>query len=110
MGRTPESKGRRRVGRVSYYFRHGAWHVYYRDGGRQVRRRVGQSEHEASQFAARIIAQLACLIPTPFSFTPVSVPELRRRFLDRILSAGLQFSFGRPAKGALRRGAARGEV
>jgi hypothetical protein len=82
MGRTSENKGRRRVGRVSYYFRHGAWHVYYRDGGRQGRRRVGQSEQEASQVAAQINAQLVCSIPTPFYFTPVSVPELRRRFLD----------------------------
>lgn len=82
MGRTRDNKGRQRVGRVSYYFRHGAWHVYYRDGGRQVRRRVGQSEQEASQVAAQVNAQLVCAIPTPFSFTPVSVPELRRRFLE----------------------------
>ena len=82
MGRTRDSKGRQRVGRVSFYFRHGAWHIYYRDGGRQVRRRVGHSEQEASQVAAQVNAQLACSIPTPFSFTPVSVPELRRRFLE----------------------------
>lgn len=82
MSRARRSKGRQRIGRVSYYLRNGAWHIYYRDRGRQIRRRVGHSEQEASQIAAQINAQLACSIPTPFSFTPVSVPELRRRFLD----------------------------
>jgi integrase len=82
MARVRRRKGRKRIGRVSYYFRHGVWHVYYRDGGRQVRRRVGQSEEEAAQIAAQINAQFACFLPTPFSFAPITVPDLRRRFLE----------------------------
>jgi len=73
---------RKRVGSVSYYFHHGAWWVYYRDGRRQVRRRVGQSEQAAGQLAAQVNAQLPTGVPTPFSFTPLTVGELRSRFLD----------------------------
>ena len=71
---------RKRVGSVSYYFHHGAWWVYYRDGRRQVRRRVGESEEAAGQLAAQVNAQLSAGAPTPFSFTPLTVAELRSRF------------------------------
>ncbi len=73
---------RRRIGHVSYYVHHGAWHIYYREGSRQVRRRVGDSEELAAQVAAQVNAQLSTAAPTLFSFTPVTVAELRRRFLD----------------------------
>lgn len=73
---------RKRVGKVSYYLHHGAWWVYYRDGERQVRRRVGESEEAADQLAAQVNAQLSAGAPTPFSFTPLTVGELRSRFLD----------------------------
>jgi integrase len=73
---------RKRIGRVSYYFHHGAWSVYYKDGDRQVRRRTGPDEQMAEQTAAQVNAQLATAAPTLFSFTPVTVPELCRRFLD----------------------------
>jgi len=73
---------RRRVGQVSYYFHHGAWHIYYREGCRQVRRRVGDTEEVAAQVAAQVNAQLSTAAPTLFSFTPVTVAELRQRFLD----------------------------
>jgi hypothetical protein len=54
MGHRRTSKRqRRRVGKVSYYFRHGAWDVYYREAGRQVRRRAGDSEEVAGQIAPR---------------------------------------------------------
>ena len=73
---------RKRVGKVSYYQHHGGWHVYYRDGNRQVRRRAGDTEESAAQVAAQVNAQLAVTAPTMFSFTPLSVQELRRKFLD----------------------------
>jgi integrase len=82
MGRARRQPKRQRVGQVSYYLHHGAWHVYYRDGQRQVRRRVADNEVQARQVAAQLNAQLACSAPTQFSFSPVSVAELRRRFLD----------------------------
>ena len=73
---------RRRVGQVSYYLHHGAWHVYYREGARQVRRRAGDDEQVAAQTAAQINAQLAVAAPTMFSFVPLPVAELRRRWLE----------------------------
>lgn len=73
---------RKRVGRVSCYYHHGAWWVYYRDGQQQVRRRVGDDETLADQVAAQVNAQLATSAPTMFSFTPVTVRELCRQFLD----------------------------
>jgi integrase len=73
---------RKRVGRVSYYYHHGGWWIYYRDGQRIVRRRIGGDEAEAGRVAAQVNAQLATAAPTMFSFTPVTVPELCRRFVD----------------------------
>ncbi|MCA9117319.1 MAG: tyrosine-type recombinase/integrase [Planctomycetaceae bacterium] len=76
-------KGQRtRIGQVSYYPHHGAWYIYYRDGRTPVRRRVADTEDEAAAIAAQINGQLATSGRTPFSFTPLSVAELRRRFLD----------------------------
>ena len=74
--------GRKRVGQVSYYQHHGGWHIYYLDGNRQVRRRAGDTEEVAAQVAAQVNAQLAVAAPTLFSFTPLSVQELRRKFLE----------------------------
>src|SRR5258708_5677742 len=74
--------GRKRIGQVSYYRHHGGWHVYYRDGSRQVRRRAWDTEEAAAQIAAQVNAQLAVAAPTLFSFTPLSVHELRRKFLE----------------------------
>jgi len=73
---------RKRVGRVSYYEHLGSWHAYYRDGGRQVRRRVAANEEDAERFAAQVNAQLSSSAPTPFTFTPIDVPDLRARYLD----------------------------
>jgi integrase len=56
--------------------------LYYRDGQRQVRRRVADNEEDAARIAAQINAQLAAATPTLLAFEPVGVAELRRRFLD----------------------------
>jgi len=83
MGRRRTSKRHRRgVGKVSYYFRHGGRHIYYREGGRQIRRRAGDTQEAASQIAAQVNAQLSAKAPTLFDFTPLTVGELRQRFLD----------------------------
>ena len=73
---------RKRIGKVSCYYHHGSWWVYYREGQKQVRRRVGNDEKLAEQVAAQVNAQVATAAPTMFSFTPVTVPELCGRFLD----------------------------
>ena len=83
MGRSRKRPRRRkRVGRVSYYQHHGGWHLYYQQDGEAVRKRVADSEEAAAQLAAQVNAQLSSGAPTLFSFEPVAVPELRRRFLD----------------------------
>ena len=73
---------RKRIGRVSYYFHHGSWWVYYLDGERQVRRRTGPDENTAEAIAAQVNAQLATAAPTMFSFSPLTVSELCQQFLD----------------------------
>ncbi len=73
---------RKRIGRVSVYQHHGGWYVYYREGERSVRKRVADSRDVAEKIAGQINAQLGSSAPTMLAFEPVSVPELRRSFLD----------------------------
>ncbi|WP_088260531.1 tyrosine-type recombinase/integrase [Fimbriiglobus ruber] len=83
---------RHRVGRVSVYFHHGAWWVYYRDAGRPVRRKVAATKDEAVRVAAQVNAQLAAGAPTLLAFTPVSVAALRDEFLiyhEHVLNSSL---------------------
>lgn len=83
MGRPRRrSRRRKRVGRVSYYQHHGGWYIYYREGGQPVRKRVADTEEAAAQLAAQVNAQLSTGAATLFAFQPVTVPELRRRYLD----------------------------
>jgi integrase len=70
-----------RVGRVSVYFHHGNWWVYFRDQGRPVRRKVAPSRGEAEKVAAQVHAQLVLGTPTLLTFAPIDIPELRRQFL-----------------------------
>src|SRR5262245_39262425 len=81
-GNRRRRRTRHRVGRVSYYHHHGGWFVYYRDGERQIRRRVADDKAGAERVAAQINAQLATQAPTLLAFTPISIPELRRKFID----------------------------
>lgn len=76
------ASARKRIGNVSVYARHGAWYVYYLEGFRQVRRRVASARGEAEAIAAQINAQLSVSAPSLFAFEPITVLELRRRFLD----------------------------
>jgi integrase len=71
-----------RVGKVSFYLHHGAWWLYYRDGGQPVRRKVADTRQEAEQVAAQVNAQLTSGAPTLLSFSPIGVPDLRQQFLD----------------------------
>ncbi len=80
--RKRRSPARLRVGKVSIYLHHGAWWRYYREHGKQVRRKVGEARDEAEQVAAQVNAQLTQGAPTLVAFTPVAVPDLRLRFLD----------------------------
>jgi integrase len=73
---------RTRVGKVSVYAHHGAWWVYYREGDRPVRRKVADDRGEAELVAAQVNVQLLSNAPTLLSFQPVSIADLRARFLD----------------------------
>lgn len=70
-----------RVGRVSVYYHHAAWWLYYRENGDPIRRRVGLAREEAERLAAEINAQLTVYAPTMLAFTPISVMELQQQFL-----------------------------
>jgi hypothetical protein len=76
------SSQRVRIGRVSAYEHHGAWWLYYREGGKPIRCKVSATRTEAEQVAAQVNAQLTQGAPTLLAFNPVSVPELRQQFLD----------------------------
>src|SRR5690606_18080978 len=71
-----------RVGRVSCYFHHGAWWVYYRDGRQQIRKRVADTREQAERIAAQLQAQLSAAAPALLTFQPVSTAVLRDRFLE----------------------------
>jgi integrase len=83
---------RLRVGRVSLYPHHGAWWIYYRDGGVPVRRKVAQTRPEAEQVAAQVHAQLTSGAPTLLTFAPIGLPELCLQFLhyhEHVLQSSL---------------------
>jgi integrase len=71
-----------RIGSVSIYPHHGAWWVYYRQGGQITRRKLAPTQPEAERLAAQINAQLTQGIPTLLAFQPIGLPELRSQFLD----------------------------
>jgi len=80
--RNPSLSPRFRVGRVSVYLHHGTWWLYYRDSGRQVRRKAHDDREQAEQVAAQVNAQLTSGAPTLAAFTPISLSDMRRQFLD----------------------------
>src|SRR5688572_24366995 len=69
--RSRASLGRTRVGKVSVYPHHGAWWMYYREGGRPVRKNAADLPAAAVQIAAQVNAQLATGAPTPAPSTGV---------------------------------------
>jgi len=82
MGKRSRGNRRIRIGKVSLYLHHGTWWVYYRESGKPVRKNVGADKAEAERVAAQVNAQLVQGAPSLLSFTPISVPELRKQFLD----------------------------
>ncbi len=71
-----------RVGKVSVYLHHGAWWLYYRDDGAQIRRKISAEREEADQVAAQVNAQLTSGAPTLLAFSPIGISDLRQQFLD----------------------------
>lgn len=71
-----------RVGKVQAYLRGRVWYLCYCELGQRHRPRVGPDWEAARQLAAQINAQLEVGAPAALSFEPISIPELRKRWLD----------------------------
>jgi len=53
-----------RVVKVTVYWHHGTWWLYYSEGGERIRRKVSASRLDAEQVAAQVNGQLAQGAPT----------------------------------------------
>ncbi|MBL8823457.1 MAG: tyrosine-type recombinase/integrase [Planctomycetia bacterium] len=79
MRRTAESF---RIGKVQGYLRGSVWYLCYHEQGKRQRPRVGEDVTAARQMAAQINSQLENNIPAALSFQPITIVELRRRWLE----------------------------
>lgn len=70
-----------RVGKVAVYLRGKVWYLCYYEHGQRRRPRVGPDKELARQLAAQTNAQLEVCAPTALSFEPISIAELRERWL-----------------------------
>src|SRR5262245_59193075 len=71
-----------RVGKVLAYPRGRVWNLCYHEHGQRRRPRVGPDRDAARRLAAQVNAQLEVGVPAALSVEPISIPELRRRWLD----------------------------
>jgi integrase len=71
-----------RVGRVRANLRGRVWYLCYHEDGRRHQPRVGPDRDVARQMAAEINAQLEVGVPSALWFQPISLPDLRQRWLD----------------------------
>jgi integrase len=71
-----------RVGRVSAYQRGRVWYLCYYEHGQRRRPRIGPDKDAARRLAAQTNSQLELGGPTPMSFEPLTVQELRTRWLE----------------------------
>lgn len=82
MSRKPARRKRIRIGRVSVYFHHGAWWLYYRENGRAIRLKVGPDQLPAEELAGQTHARLALGAPSPHVYQQIGVPDLILKFLQ----------------------------
>ena len=71
-----------RVGRVRAFLRGRVWYLCYHENGKRHQPRVGPDRQLANQMAAEINAQLEAGAPSALGFEPISVPDLRDRWLE----------------------------
>ena len=71
-----------RVGRVSYYLRGKVWYLRYHEDGNRRQVRSGYDRAATRHLAAQLNAQLENGAPAATSFEPITIPELRRRWLE----------------------------
>lgn len=72
-----------RVGRVRAYRRGQVWYLCYHENGKRKQPRVGPERGVARQMAAEINAQLETGVPSSLGFEPISIPDLRQRWLEQ---------------------------
>ncbi|MCH8150344.1 MAG: tyrosine-type recombinase/integrase, partial [Planctomycetes bacterium] len=81
--RKPAKKSKSfRVGKVRAYLRGRIWYLCYHEYGRRHQPRVGPDRDTARQMAAEINAQLEVGAPSALGFEPISIPDLRGRWLE----------------------------
>ncbi|MGO8745413.1 MAG: tyrosine-type recombinase/integrase [Thermoguttaceae bacterium] len=71
-----------RVGKVRAYRRSRIWYLQYCEAGQRRRPRVGPDRDLARQMAAQINGQLEVGAPAALSFEPITIPDLRERWLE----------------------------
>jgi len=71
-----------RVGRVTVYLRSRTWYLRYCENTRRQQVRAGVDRDSSRRLAAQVNAQLESGAPAACSFEQISIPELRRRWLD----------------------------
>ena len=73
-----------RIGRVQGYLRGSVWYLYYHEQEQWRRPRIGPDREGARQMAAQINGQSEVGAPAALSFEPISLIELRDRWLSQI--------------------------
>jgi integrase len=71
-----------RIGKVRAYRRNKVWYLCYHECGKRHRPRVGPDASAARQLAAQVNAQLAVGSPAALSFQPITITDLRTRWLE----------------------------
>ena len=71
-----------RIGKVVIYLRGKVWYLRYHEQGRRRQVRASTDLNSARQLASQVNAQLEVGAPAATSFEPLSMPELRSRWLD----------------------------
>ena len=82
VSHTKQPKKSFRVGRVRAFLRGRVWYLCYHENGKRHQPRVGPDRQLANQMAAEINAQLEAGAPSALGFEPISIPDLRDRWLE----------------------------
>lgn len=86
MTRTSPRRGKKnsplRIGKVRAFLRGRIWYLQYSEGGKRHQPRVGPDREAAAQMAAEINAQIEVGAPSSLGFAPISIPDLRDRWLQ----------------------------
>lgn len=86
MTRSSPPRGKKsssfRLGKVRAFLRGRIWYLRYFEGGKRFQPRVGPDREAAAQMAAEINAQVEVGAPSSLGFVPISIPDLRDRWLE----------------------------